>query len=148
MGLFVSSGFARGRSSFCNFHCVGGGLRVTVHGDDFATVGPRQALELFSSCFDSRCECKHKAFGPYNGEECSIRVLNRIVIWSNEGIEHDAGQRHGEILIEQLTFEEAKPVVAPGDRDEQDEVADIISLEFVSESDASSCRMIIARSNY
>lgn len=68
------------------------------------------------------------------------------MIWFDEGIHHEADQRHGEIAIKQLMLEDAKSVVTFGNGDEQIKAAEE-SFEFMSKVDASSCGMITARLN-
>ena len=40
--------------------------------------------------------------GPGKEDEKSIRILNRIVEWSESGIIYEADQRHAEIIIKQM----------------------------------------------
>ena len=45
-----------------------------------------------------------------------MRVLNRFVHWTEEGIEYEADQRHAEIIIQELGLkEESKSVNTPGE---------------------------------
>ena len=43
-----------------------------------------------------------------------VRVLNRSLRWTAEGIEYEADPRHAEMLARALSLETCKPVVTPG----------------------------------
>ena len=42
--------------------------------------------------------------GPGKGDCKSMRVLNRLVHWTDNGIEYEVDQRHVEIAIQELSF--------------------------------------------
>ena len=73
-----------GQSSPCNFHHLDRQLHVIVHGDDFTTIGPVKSLKWFEQILNRKYECKHKLLGPEG--ELSVRVLNRVLSWSQDGI--------------------------------------------------------------
>eukprot|EP00969_Alexandrium_andersonii_P111187 4908720-Alexandrium_andersonii.AAC.1 len=53
--------------------------------------------------------------GPRREDMKEMRVLNRIVTWTDEGIWYEADQRHAELIIKGLGMkEESKGVVTPG----------------------------------
>ena len=53
--------------------------------------------------------------GPEEKDDKSIRILNRVITWKEEGIEYEADQRHAEIIVNSLGLEkEAKAVRSPG----------------------------------
>ena len=37
----------------------------------------------------------------------SIRTLNRIVTWTNQGLEYEADQRHAELIIQEMGLTES-----------------------------------------
>ena len=43
-----------------------------------------------------------------------IRVLNRIIRWTAEGLEYEADPRHAELLVSFLGDEAARPVITAG----------------------------------
>ena len=47
-----------------------------------------------------------------------MRVLNRILTWTKDGISYDAGPRHVEIVISELGLKDAKGVVTQGAKGE------------------------------
>eukprot|EP00969_Alexandrium_andersonii_P328790 14528385-Alexandrium_andersonii.AAC.1 len=59
-----------------------------------------------------------------------MRVLNRIVTWTDEGIWYEADQRHAELIIKGLGMkEDSKGVVTPGVGTNQDEEGDDEELD-------------------
>ena len=81
----------------CAFYMEGKELRVVVHGDDFTILGHESDLKWFRDKIRKRFEVKIRGrIGPDNGDEKSTRILNRIVEWTEEGINYEADQRHGE----------------------------------------------------
>ena len=65
----------------------------------------------------SRFESKVKGrIGPASNDEKSMRVLNRLVHWTREGIEYEADQRHAELIIQELNLKaDSKGVNTPGE---------------------------------
>ena len=102
-----SVGFARGVSSSCVFWHKERELRVVIHGDDFAILGWEKELDWFKRQLKKRFECKHRGrIGPGDKDDKSIRILNRVVEWTEEGISYEADQRHAEIIMAGLGLEE------------------------------------------
>ena len=57
---------------------------------------------------------KFKArLGPNEGQK-SVRVLNRIVSWDDQGLVYEPDQRHAEIIVRDLGLEHANPMCTPG----------------------------------
>ncbi len=54
-----------------------------------------------------------------------MRILNRIIRWTEAGLRIEADPRHVEILVEEMGLNEANPVKTPGvknrERDENNE---------------------------
>ena len=70
-----------------------------MHGDDVTIMGTREDLDWFKSRMDTKFEIKHKGrMGPRPEDIKSVRILNRIATWTNEGIEYESDQRHAEII--------------------------------------------------
>ena len=94
-------GFTRGRYNPCLYWRREWGLMTMVHGDDFASVGSREAVHRFRCKLEKRFEIKTQVIGSGNSarhgamraadrqtEEISEgRVLNRIVRWTTKGWE-------------------------------------------------------------
>ena len=43
--------------------------------------------------------------GVRKEEDQSIRILNRIIEWNQEGVWHEADQRHAEMVVRELALE-------------------------------------------
>ena len=141
----ISHDFKKGKTSPCNFWHPKYQLHLIVHGDGFTTIGPDKSLRWFEKLLNQRYECKHKMLGP--GGEDTVRVLNRVLNWKEDGIHYEADQRHAELVVAQLKLDEARSVITLGTREEQ-----VKSFEqespLMNPNDASSYRMLVARLNY
>ena len=42
-----------------------------------------------------------------------MRILNRLIRWSSEGIEYEADQRHSEAIVKDMRMENGRAVVTP-----------------------------------
>ena len=74
-----------------------------------------------------------------------MRVLNRVVEWTDNSIIYEAEQRHDEILCNELGYKaDSKGVVTPGMKPQGDPEED----ETLSEEDSSRFRALAARANY
>ena len=88
-----SIGFRRGQSTPCIFCHKDKGIRVVIHGDDFALLGSSVALDWFRDRIQGKFEAKFRGrLGPDNGDDKAVRILNRHVTWTNEGIRYEADQ--------------------------------------------------------
>ena len=115
-----------------------------VHGDDFVSVGSVQAATEFRNQLQGRFEIKTQVLGPpeLSGKESASltkglaegimqegRVLNRIIRWTEDGWEVEPDQRHVDIMVRDLSLQEAKPVSTPGEpeqRWEEEENAKVV----------------------
>ena len=98
----VSLGFKQGLASPCHFFHPTRKLRTAVHGDDFVTVGPKSELKKMRKELEMKYDLKTSVLGPDEGEEKEVRILNRVIRWTREGVSYEPDPRHGEILIDQL----------------------------------------------
>ena len=111
----ASLGFAQGKASPCCFWNKDRQLKCVVHGDDFIVLGEEVQLRWFAQSFGKCFEIKVRGIlGPDNRDEKEIRILNRIVRWTQDGIEYEADQRHAEIIIKELGLEASTSVNTPG----------------------------------
>ena len=82
--------------------------------------------------------------GPGNGDDKSVRILNRIVTWTNEGIRCEADQRHSEIIIRPLVLSDASNSLStPGVKENCEE-----EEKKLGNKEATQYRAIVARANY
>jgi len=106
-------GFRRGQYNPCLYSHAEWKVRVFLHGDDFASVGSREALRKFKTKMEQRFEIKTSVIGTGLGEVQEARVLNRIIRITDRGWEYEPDQRHAEMIVEQLGLEETQSVETP-----------------------------------
>ena len=51
--------------------------------------------------------------GPREDQVSEVRILNRIMRWTREGIEYEPDQRHAERIVEELGLDKCKAVSTP-----------------------------------
>ena len=73
---------------------------------------------MFWKKIQERFECKRRGrLGPGKGDLKEMRILNRIVCWTEEGIEYEGDQRHVEICVRELGLEkESCDLMTPCDK--------------------------------
>ncbi len=76
------------------------------------------------------------------GQEREMKMLNRIVIMTKDGIEYEADPRHGELVVKMLGLEDVNGVVTPGEKMEERE------SEPLGTGETTMYRAICARCNY
>ena len=74
-----------------------------VHGDDFIAVGPDQHLAETRRTLEDRYKLKVQVLGREEGKDSELRILNKVVRWTNAGIELEADPRHAEIIVATTT---------------------------------------------
>ena len=109
-----SLGFEPGQASACVFVHKVKHLVMSVHGDDFTTAGPKTSIDWFVSKLRERYELKESArIGGHAKDSKEARVLNRIVRWTDSGLEYEADPRQAEKLVQELGLENCKSVSTP-----------------------------------
>ena len=113
---FLSSiGFVKGDASACVFRHPKKGLVTSVHGDDFTTAGPKLHIDWMKKEMEARYELTETGrLGPGKRDHKQLKILNRLVHWSDEGISYEADPRQGERVVVDLGLEGAKSVGVPG----------------------------------
>ena len=148
----VEMGFKTGKATPCVFYLKERGLRAYIHGDDFVVVGQPEDLKWMSNKLEKKYELTVEILGPDQGQNKEVRVLNRILRWTSEGIEYEADPRHAEIILQQLNIEACKPVVTPGTREEgrakDGDVDNMMVDRPLEDSRCTAYRGIVARANY
>ena len=108
-------GFIQGKASPCCFSHPVWDVNVVVHGDDFTALGNASGLDKFEKGMTDTFECKLKGrLGTGDKDAKEMRVLNRIVRVTPNGLLYEADPRHAEMLIKAFKLEDSKPVVTPG----------------------------------
>ena len=102
-GWLISIGFQQGIGSPCNFYHPIRIIKVSVHGDDFTALGTDEGLDWFRKSMGDRFLMKVRGrFGPDPGDEKEIRILNRVIQWTEEGIWYEPEPRHVEFMLKDL----------------------------------------------
>ena len=131
-----------------------------VHGDDFMSVGTKEAARQFRQKLEARFEIKTRLIWPQpdassaragasgRGEDVQSegRVLNRIVRWTSDGWEIEPDQRHADIIVHELQLHESRAVSTPGEPEARHEEEE--NEKPLSPSMASQYRALSARANY
>ena len=110
--------FRQGGASPCVFYHPGKNLRAYVHGDDFVIVGQPAALQWMRESMEKKYELTVETLGPDEGQVKEVRVLNRVLRWTDKGIEYEADPRHVEIILKQLNIDQCKLATTPGTKEE------------------------------
>ena len=93
----------------------------------------------------SAYECKVVGkIGPGPEDAKSMRVLNRVLSWTEEGLELEGDQRHADIVVDMLGLEKCKGTATPGIKVEEAEG----DHEELSAEEATKFREITARINF
>ena len=114
--VHLEIGFKQGISSTCVFRHEDKHVTVVIHGDDFTALGKEKDLDWYRQKIKDRMSTKVKGrIGPGPKDDKTMRVLNRIVEWTDAGIKHEADQQHAEITCKELGYKkDSKGVVTPG----------------------------------
>ena len=110
----VGLGFQRGKASACNFVHEGRNIRLTCHGDDFDIVAAEEDIRWLIKKMEEVYDLKSTVLGPEEHNQKELRILNRTVRWTTEGIEYEGDQRHAEVIIKELGMQDQKPLSTPG----------------------------------
>ena len=143
----LAMGFQQGVASPCVFWHEKRSLVCSVHGDDFTTAGAKPDLDWFETELEARYELrKGGRIGPGKDDDKEGRVLNRIVRWTDEGLEYEADPRQAERLIAAMGFDDnCKSCVTPGLKPTKEQIEAEVELE---QHEHTTYRGNSARSNY
>ena len=116
--VMESIGFKQGVSNPCLYVHDEFSLRCNVHGDDFTVVGSYDKLQWLIKELKKAWTIEVRGILARPGSRLpnvchKISVLNRLVSWTEHGIELEADPRHVELVLEQLGLEKAAPVTTP-----------------------------------
>ena len=88
---------------------------TSVHGDDFTFGGPKDSIDWVKGVMMQHYELTEVGrIGPGAKDGKELRVLNRIVRWTERGIEYEADPRHAEKIVEDLGLEGSNTIGSPG----------------------------------
>ena len=142
-------GFRKGVASPCNFHHQGRNVSLTVHGDDFVVVGSSESLKWLIKNMKPKYELKADTLGPDKDQVQEVRVLDRVIRWTPNGLEYEPDQRHADMVVKQLGLEKCRHVSTPSAAETAKEKQEReISDHELDGAEASEYRSISARVNY
>ena len=102
-----SIGFTQGKACPCLFFHKKRNIIVSVHGDDFTVVGSKSDIDWFEMKLRETYECKCTGrLGPGPEDQKEMTVLNRVLRWTEKGLEYEADPRQGEKLLEELELDD------------------------------------------
>ena len=111
----VGMGFAQGLGSPCCFYHSEWKISVVVHGDDFTALGTDESLDKYEAGLKKSFECKLRGrLGVEAHDAKEIRLLNRIVRITDQGLLYEADPRHAELLAKSMNLEQCRHVATPG----------------------------------
>ena len=117
-GALEEMGFISGMASPCCFSHPSRQISLVVHGDDFTSLGLQSDLDWMDVELAKHFELKIRG---RLGEDCTgpphIRILNRIVTLTKEGLVYEADPRHVDLLANSLGLTAANSVLTPGVKD-------------------------------
>jgi hypothetical protein len=106
-------GFAQGVASPCHFVRENGSLPTMVHGDDFLACGTLKELRELEAILGKVYEFKIQIAGPWPGADRLLKVLGRILTFTQEGIGYEADPRQLEGALEAMDMVDCKTVESP-----------------------------------
>lgn len=113
-----AAGYKQGRANPCLFCHAGKNVSVMVHGDDFRVVGPKQHLRHLEETLQNKCNIKTEKLGRGEDMKDDVRMLNKVVGWTEKGLELEADPSHAELVVKELGLENANPSSVPGSKAE------------------------------
>ena len=138
--------FTQGISSPCIFRHSQRQIILTVHGDDFTSVGTKCDLDWFEAAMSEHYELTSQPrIGPGMEDAKEAVILNRVIRWGENGIEYEADPRQAEKLISECGMADSNPTATPGVRVSFDEAESDTPLP---EKLHSAFRGAAARANY
>ena len=79
---------------------------MVVHGDDFTALATREQCDCLVKSLKGQFEYKvYARLGSDADDDSNVRILNRIVTWTTEGVVYESDARHAEIVIKQLELQ-------------------------------------------
>jgi hypothetical protein len=144
----IEIGFVRGRAPPCCFYHRQWDVRCVVLGDDFTSIGEDPDLDRFEHAMKEHYELKVRGrLGPEKGDDKEIRILNRVVRCTADGIEYEADRRHSELLVRDLDIINVAALTAPGVKKPASELGDEELQKKLSLAESVRFRALAARTN-
>jgi len=104
----IELGYTRGKASPCTLYHPTRQLRTYIHGGDFVTIGKDEDLAWLKCGLEKHYEIKTELLGPSKNDKKQVKVLNRIISWTDTGVEYETDPRHVELILKELQLKDAK----------------------------------------
>ena len=102
--------------------------------------GPRHHLKWLKEVMDKNLESKHTVMEASSGLAKSLVMLDRKILWQDNGIAYFPDKRHCERVVAPLNLQHAKTVVAPAVRER--ERAKTLMVRARENADGSRCGLL------
>ena len=76
-----------------------------VHGDDFVGVGNPVELGRIRAALEDKYKLKVETLSGDKADVQEVKILNKIIRWTDRGIELEADPQHAEIVVRELGLE-------------------------------------------
>lgn len=96
---------------------------------------------------EQKYELKFEMLGWESDCKKEIRILNRVIGWTSDGIEYKSDQRHADTIVREFGLEDCKTVSAPGTNEAKNTFEESRG-EVLTEESATKFRSIAARLNF
>ena len=90
----IQAGYVQGKSSPCIFYNKESDTTVMVHGDDFVGVGRAEELMKMRKALEDKYRLKVEFLSGEKEDVREVKILNKIIRWTDSGIELEADPRH------------------------------------------------------
>ena len=139
-------GFVKGCASACLYRHPGRDIEVSIHGDDLTATGRKRDLDWYKLELEKHYSLEEAArLGPAAEDAKEAKVLNRIIRWTDAGLEYECDPRQVEQVIRDLGLQGCKAVGTPGVRQTFEQISEDRELERGKQRPY---RAIAARTNY
>eukprot|EP00972_Heterocapsa_arctica_P087275 12870194-Heterocapsa_arctica.AAC.1 len=102
-----------GKSCPCVYNFEARDIKASVHGDDIVCAGEPGDIYWLEAQFSKRFEIRVQELSSRKQGSLEIKVLNRVVRRTVDGITIEADPRHAAAIVEHLDLVGANGVVTP-----------------------------------
>ena len=108
----------------CTFFHPDWKISLVVHGDDFTALGTDAALDLYERAMVAKFEVDLRGrLGFETQDQKEMKLLNRILRVTPEGLAYEADPRHMEVMAKTLGLQQCRRSGTPGNKDPNDQTA-------------------------
>ena len=94
---------------------------MAVHGDDFVSEGKLADLQWVEAQLKQNFQIKTELVGADPRLLKEVKLLNRVLTWSEEGIYWEPDMRHVELTLQDIGLDDDKASFGRYTRDQADE---------------------------